>query len=1215
MTRSAAHERLACWFGVPVYARAKLRLAWAGRAARLLGASRFLIAGGLSLSAPAQTATPAIRAEFRTTARPLITQTIDRSRLVPTRGAVHREVATAQDLGARDSSATMDHMQLVLQRPRERQAAFDAEVEALHQPGNLSYHKWLTPETIGAEFGPAASDLAMLTGYLRDEGFTVNFVPKSGMFVDFRGTVGQVEQTFHTQIHNLRLANGEVRYSAVENAQLPEALAPLVSGFVSLSNILPHPTVVPAHAPVMAPVNASTQGSALPNDTAGGGHYDVGAQDFYTIYNENSLISGGTTGTGITIALLEQTDITPGDVTTFRTMMGVTPAAPTLNVLHGSVSIACSDPGVTSDEDEAILDTEWAGAVAPGATLLFMSCGGAGVYLSAEAVIEDNLAPIMSLSYGNTEVGDSLDNMLFTNLWEQATAQGQTVVVSAGDAGAANTADQAASIVSHGLAVNGLGSSAYNVAAGGTDFQDTYNQLEGDSSYNIAHYWNATNGSGNSSALSYVAETTWNNTCASSILSFYEQSGNTDPNALCSAGQFLTTGGGGGGVSILQPRPSWQNGTVYGIPSTGTYNFRLLPDISLFAANGLWGHALDYFQSDVSKKNLQRAGGTSFVAPQLAGVFALIAQKTGERLGQPNYVLYNMAGVEFGVSSYTGAACNGSGGSGIGTTTSVPDSACIFYDIETSNISQGCSPGSPNCYTSSGGAAGILSTSTTAAQVAYPTGQGFDLATGIGTINLANLVNNWQNAAAGGVAYTPAVAVSATAASYIYGLPTAITYTAAVSGPGSFPTGSVTFSGSPTISTIGNDALVESTGCSSGATCTESASQAFTAPGTLAAGSYTITGTYLTTNENYASGSGTTSLTVSQQNPMVSVSAASIGFGITSANLSANIVYAGSGAAPTGGLTFKVDSGSVVTATCVGSSSPLTCTYSGYNAAGLSVGGHTITATTIADGNYAMASGTNTLTVMALPTILFSVANHHTQDGAFGVSASSNSSGAFTYSVVGGPATIVGSTVTLTGVAGPVVLEASQAASGMYAAGMQTASFLVIAGSVWFGNGTGSLSTFDLTGIAITGAGGYSGGELGTIASGMGLAFDSVGNMWVASSNGVSEFNRQGVPITSTALTIGGISNPQAVAVDGLGHVWVANANGTVSVLSNAGAAVSPSTGYAGPASKPGGIAIDISGSVWVPSNTGNTVTRILGAAAPVAPLATGAVSGPGVEP
>jgi hypothetical protein len=1215
MMPSAVHEQLSLPSGAKNRTPANVR---PSRRVRAVSGWR-VVAIGLTtgvISFPpvaAQTTTPQIRAEFRTASRSLIKEPVDRTRTVMIAGAVHREVVTAEDLGARDPSAVLEHIQLVLQRPAERQAAFDAEVIALHQVGDPSYHRWLTPEIIGAEFGPSAFDIATLTNYLQYEGFAVDNVGKGGMYIDFSGTVAQVQQSFHTEIHNVRLATGEIRYGAVNEAQLPEALTPLVVGFIPISNITPHPMVVRAGQQGQATVGSRSP--AKPNDTESGNYY-VGAQDFYTIYNELPLINPATvTGSGITVALLEQTDINTGDVTTFRTMMGVIPATPTLTVMHGAGSIHCSDPGFTSDEIEAVLDTEWAGTTAPGASLLFMSCSS--VHLSAEAVVDNNLATVMSLSYGLTEVGFKGQNTLFSNLWEQATAQGQTVVVSAGDAGSANTADQNQSIASHGLAVNGFASSPYDVAAGGTDFQDVYNQDESDSSFIVSSYWNTPNGSDYSSAKSYVAETTWNGTCASSIRSYYVENGNTDPNALCNASSDLATSGGGGGVSIYQPLPTWQNGTVYGL-APSTYSNRQLPDISLFASYMVWNHALDFYQSD-SSPNLEQAGGTSFVAPQLAGIFALVAQKTGERLGQPNFVLYNMAGVEFGTTSYTaGSTCNGSGGSGVGITTTAPASACIFYDIQTGNNSQACSAGSTNCYTETG-SYGVLSTGSppAAGQIAYPALQGYDLATGIGSVNITNLVNHWQVAASGGTSFTPTVTVTATAASYTYGSPPAITYTATVSGSGSFPTGSVTFSGSPTISTIGNDALVASS-CSGTGTCTESATQAYTPPGNLAVlavGSYTITGAYLTTNENYLSGSGTTGLTVNKQTPTVGVTAVTIGFGTATANLSATISYVGSGLTPTGGLTFSVDSGTAVTATCTGSSSPLTCTYTGYNTSSLSVGTHTLTATSIVDGNYTTASHGTTITVLPLPTITFSVPNHHTMDTPFTVSASSNSSGAITYSVVSGPAAIVGTTVTLTGVAGTVMLQASQAASASYGAGTQTASFSVIAGSVWFGNGTGSLSTFDLTGTAITGTSGFTGGGVGTIASPLGLAFDFSGNMWVASSNGVSEYTRQGVTVSSTPYTVGGVSNPLAIAVDGAGQIWVANSAGTVSVLSNNGTAVSPSTGYSGPGSKPAGIAIDISGNVWIPSSTANTVTRILGVAAPTVPLATGVISGPGAEP
>jgi hypothetical protein len=1178
----------------------------------------------------------------------LITQAIDRTRLVTTLGAVNRQVATAQDLGARDPSAAIEHIQLVLRRSPERQAAFDAEVEALHRPGDPSYHKWLTPEIVGTEFGPSASDIATLTSYLQYEGFTVNNVSKSGTYIDFAGTVAQVQQSFHTEIHNLRLANGEEHYGAVSDAQIPEALTPLVLGFVSLSNI---PGIRPTYHKVVPPAARAVPAGSLgpmPLDDVSSTNYAVGPQDFYTIYNETPLLTAPTpiNGSGVTIALLEETDINTADVTYFRTnLYAVNPGTPvSLVVLPVSDTQYpnCTPAGTLEsdgEEGEAVLDTEWSGSVAPRANLLFMECATTGtmggIILSAQTVIENNLADIMSLSYDDYESDSPSQDAMVNDLWEQAASQGQTVVVSAGDTGpATEDGDLSHTYARDGITVSGLSSTAWNVSAGGTDFQDTYNQfVDSGTAYGISTFWNSSNGTGFSSAKSYIPETTWNDTCASSIYNAYVEGSSANGATLCAntTRSNLYLAAGGGGPSTLYTRPSWQTGTVYGLPASSAYSNagnRLQPDVSLFAANGFWYHDLPVYESDESTP-LSYAGGTSFVAPQLAGVFALIKQKTGERLGQPNYVLYNMAGAEFGTTSYTGSTCNGSGASGIGTTTALPASTCIFYDIQTSNNSVDCGRGTSDCYTLSGASYGILSTSTSAEDPAFPTGEGWDPATGIGSLNITNLVNNWQNAAAGGILYTPTVTVTATSASYTYGSPSPITYTATVAGSGSYPTGSVTFSGSPTISTIGNDPLAGSAGCKTGSTCTESAAQAYTPPASLAAGSYTITGAYLSTNENYASGSGTTTLTVNKQTPAVTVSAVTIGQGLASTTLSATVSYSGSGAAPTGGLTFKVDSGSVVTATCTGSSSPLSCSYAAYPTSTLALGSHTIAAVSLADTNYNSASGSNTLTVVTptSPTITFTVPNHHTMDVPFAVSATSNSPGSITYSVVSGPATILANTVTLTGVAGTVQLQASQAAGGIYTAGTQNASFTVIAGSVWFGNGTGSLSTFDLTGTAITGTSGFTGGGVGSIATPLGLAFDSSGNVWVASSSGISEFSRQGVAVSSTPYTAGGISSPLAVAVDGAGQVWVANAAaaGTVSVLSNAGAAVSPSTGYcitANPStgtcvtgSKPAGIAIDISGNVWIPSSTANTVTRILGVAAPVVPLATGAASGPGVEP
>jgi hypothetical protein len=816
----------------------------------------------------------------------------------------------------------------------------------------------------------------------------------------------------------------------------------------------------------------------------------------------------------------------------------------------------------------------------------------------------------MSLSYGEYESGAGNENAIANDLWEQAAAQGETVVVSSGDSGS-DAADQDATVATHGLNVNGFSSTAYNVSAGGTDFQDAYNQGLGDTAYEISTFWNATNTTGDSSAKSYVPETTWNDTCAGSLASYYV-TGSTSPTAFCDTKEgytdFLAPGGGSGGLSTINARPSFQNATVYGLPATST--FRALPDISLFASNGFWGHLLDYYESDVSPTALQFAGGTSFVAPQLAGVFALINQSTGERQGQPDYVLYTMAGIEYGITTATGA-CNGSGGTGTGTTTSLPASSCIFNDIETGNISQACSKTSLNCYVDSGNY-GILATNTPTnppAQPAYATGEGYDLATGLGSINITNLVDNWQSTTNSRL-FTPTVTLGTTLASYTYGAPAAITYTATVSGSDSFPTGSVAFSGSPTIGAIGSaDALVISAGCTDQGTCTESTTQAYTPSGTLPGGTYTITGTYSPTNENYTSASGTIGLTVNKQTPTLTVSNAATLFGNATVTLTATLAFTGSGVAPTGGVNFTVNGGIVVNGACTGTTSPITCTAS-YPVATLATGTYTISASYPGDTNYnAVGPKTATLSITSHPsTLSFTVASpQHTMVPTINLSASSNNpSGALTYSVVSGPATVTGSVATLTG-AGTVELQVSQAAGTTYSLTTATTTFTVLAGSIWIADSTDDVSTFDLLGNVIISSPGLSGASVGTVATPQGVAFDSSGDLWVASSTGVSEFNRFGTPSSATPLISGGVSNPFSLAVDGLGTVWIANANGTVSAISNTGAALSSSAGYSASAaaSTSGGIAVDLSGNVWVTSSSGNTVTEILGAAAPVAPPST----------
>ncbi len=570
--------------------------------------------------------------------------------------------------------------------------------------------------------------------------------------------------------------------------------------------------------------------------------------------------------------------------------------------------------------------------------------------------------------------------------------------------------------------------------------------------------------------------------------------------------------------------------------------------------------------------------------------------------------------MEYGTDTPTGA-CNGSGALGTGSTGSLPDSNCIFHDIETGNISQPCSTNSVNCYVDSG-SYGILATNPSTnlstnppAQAAYSAGEGYDLATGLGSINITNLVDNWQRTNKSAL-FTPAVTLATSLASYTYGVPTAIIYTATVSGTGSFPTGSVAFSGSPAIGAIGAaNELSISAGCEDAGNCTESTTQSYLPLATLAGGSYTITATYSPTNENYTGGSGAIGLTINKQSPTLVANNASTPFGNATVRLTAMLSFTGAGDVPTGGVNFSVNGGSVVPGACNGTTSPITCTAS-YPVASLAAGNYRMSVSYPGDVNYnAIGPVTAAVSVYSNPSALrFTVASpQHTMLPTIDLSAySNNTSGPLTFSVVSGPATVQGSVATLTG-AGTVELEVSQAAGTVYSLTTATTTFTVLAGSIWIADSGGGISIFDLLGNSISTRSVFGATGAGTIATPQGVAFDSSGDLWVASSAGVSEFNRYGAASTSIPLTVGGVSNPLSLAIDGDGTVWVANANGSVSAISHTGTALSPGTGYAvgAHASTSGGIAIDLSGNVWVTNNAGNTVTEMLGAAAPVAPLST----------
>lgn len=371
--------------------------------------------------------------------------------------------------------------------------------------------------------------------------------------------------------------------------------------------------------------------------------------------------------------------------------------------------------------------------------------------------------PIVSISYGECESQNgAAANASYVNTYQQATTLGTSVFVSSGDEGAASC-DADLSVATHGIAVSGFASTPYNVAVGGTDFMDYYDSVNGGPA--LTTYWNASNTATYGSALSYIPEIPWNDSCASKLIyttpsvamgTFTQAYGAAGfCNSTVGSAYFRTTGAGSGGPSSYSAQPTWQTGVV-GLPAKSGGQ-RSLPDVSLFAANGVFGHFLVYCLTDAAQGGgpctyssaadslVLAAGGTSFASPSMAGIQALINQKmtialgTAYKAGNPNPTLYKLAAAEYGARGST--RCNSSGGTP--ASPALPAPGCVFNDVTVGDIDVNCT--TTNCYGAAGGGTqGALSTSTTALAPAYAAGVGWDYATGLGTVNAYNLVTAWS---------------------------------------------------------------------------------------------------------------------------------------------------------------------------------------------------------------------------------------------------------------------------------------------------------------------------------------------------------------------------------------------------------------------------------------------------------------------------------------
>lgn len=682
---------------------------------------------------------------------PLVTQAIEETKRVTLTGSVHPLARAGIDQGAVSDSFAANRMFLMLKRPPEREAALRQFLSDVHSPGSTTFHKWLTPAQFGELFGPADSDIQAAKNWLLSHGFRVAAAAQSKRLLEFSGTAANVREAFHSEIHQYSI-KGEIHYANASELTIPEAIASIVRGVSPINNFRLRPLIR-----AVGPASYSrASGKATPLFTNPGGStgfYAIGPEDFATQYDIAPLYATGVNGSGQTIGIIGDSNIDISVVNAYRQLFGLS-SNPTQVVIEGG------DPGIgplPGSDIEAYLDVELSGAVAPSATVnLYISNGTQVTHpidLATIRAIEDNQASVLSVSLGECEAALSTGgNQMWAGLWEQAAAQGQTVFVASGDTGSAGCGFDGEQAATQGLGVNGIASTPWNVAVGGTDFYYA-NYASGPSS--AAPYWNQNNDSSNGSLKAPLPEQPWDEPFGLDILKYTGTivgGGGGPSNCMAS-----TTDGSGNVVCQAgYAKPIWQ--TAPGVPNDGV---RDLPDVSLFASTGsnLSAYAIctgtdNCVATAGSPAPVLLVGGTSASSPAMAGIMALVNQKFG-RQGQANYTLYALARQQ----------------------------PTVFHDVTMGTNNVPCVQGTPNCSIDTNGD-GLFSLQE------YAAGPGYDLASGLGSVDANALVTNWNK-----ISFVPtATTLSLSPTSIVHG--TSVTFTANVAAaPGTgTPSGDIAIS-------------------------------------------------------------------------------------------------------------------------------------------------------------------------------------------------------------------------------------------------------------------------------------------------------------------------------------------------------------------------------------------------------------------------------------
>lgn len=575
---------------------------------------------------------------------PPVTQESAANIALPTAaGSTSPLLKAATDMGIVDAATPLTRMLLLLKPSKAQSIALQHYLDELQDRRSPRYHRWLTPQQFGTAYGPSVENRRSVIEWLGRHDMTVDAIASGGQWIEFSGNVAQVETAFHTSIRSYSL-NGTRHLANATDLHVPASLASLVLGVLSLNDF--------------ESIGARVHGISRSSPSM-----------FAENYNLNALYQSGIEGAGQTIAVIERSNLRIPDIEAFRKKFS-------LPLNNPSVLLNGADPGRTSDELEALQDAAWAGAIAPEATVKVVVSASTtvtdGIDLSIAYAVDRVVAPVLEISYIACENDLDIQHQQFYNeQWMQAAAEGITIVVAAGNQGAACGESGIASPIATGFGVNAVASTPYDVAVGGTSVDSS-------------------------------GESAWND----------------------------AMGAGGGGQSALYKKPPWQpDGGVLQESSEGSLTHpRSLPDIALDAG-----------------------GSTAASAAAFAGIMALVDQFTNSRQGNAAPSVYALASKHL-----------------------------ALRDVTAGNTQLSCEPDSPNCEMT-----GMLG---------FDANRGYDLATGLGSVDATAFVRNFaQGSTTGSAPATVTLVVSAELPPYGSVLIATATVQTATTTANSQPLGTVLF--------------------------------------------------------------------------------------------------------------------------------------------------------------------------------------------------------------------------------------------------------------------------------------------------------------------------------------------------------------------------------------------------------------------------------------